>query len=205
MKIIAYMRVSTDEQELKNQKLEILEYAQKNELKIHDFFEIKTSSRKSMEKRGINELFDQLNENDQLIVSELSRLGRSLGQTIQIVDTLIKKKVSFLAIKENIKINGSQDIHTKVMVGMFGLFAEIERDLISQRTKAGLAAARAKGRIGGRKKGQLSKSALDDKVGEIKKYLKLGVSVTSISKILKVPNSSLAYYIKTRKLKPKKK
>ena len=105
------------------------------------------SSRKSTKQRGIDELLERLNPGDTLITSELSRLGRSLGQIIQIVDELVKRKVIFIAVKENIKLNAKQDIQTKVMVAMFGLFAEIERDLISERTKQGLAVARKKGNI----------------------------------------------------------
>ncbi len=94
------------------------------------------------------------------MVSEISRLGRSVGQIIQVVDCLIKKRIRFVAIKENIQLDGKQDLQTKVMVTMFGLFAEIERDLISERTKEGLAAAKAKGKLLGRPKG-LGKSKLN--------------------------------------------
>ena len=86
---------------------------------------------------------------DLIVVSELSRLGRSVGQIIQIVDDLVKNQIRFVAIKENIQLNGQQDIQGKVMVTMFGLFAEIERDLIAERTREGLAAAKAKGNLPG--------------------------------------------------------
>ena len=78
---------------------------------------------------------------DRLLASELSRLGRSLGQVIQIVDTLVHRNIRFIAIKEGIEFDGQQDLQTKVMIALFGLFAEVERDLISERTKEGLAAA----------------------------------------------------------------
>ena len=93
-------------------------------------------------------------------MSELSRLGRSVGQIIQLVDRLIKQRVQLVAIKEHIQLNGTQDIQTKVMITLFGLFAEIERDLIAERTKEGLAAARAQGRLPGRPKGVLGTSKL---------------------------------------------
>ena len=86
---------------------------------------------------------------DLIVVSELSRLGRGVGQIIQIVDDLVKNQIRFVAIKENIQLNGQQDIQGKVMVTMFGLFAEIERDLIAERTREGLAAAKAKGNLPG--------------------------------------------------------
>ncbi len=200
MKTIAYLRVSTDKQELKNQKIEILEYARKKELKIDDFMELQVSSRKTTQARQIDSLLETLQEGDALIVSELSRLGRSLGQIIQIVDTLIKRKVKFIAVKQGMTINGKSDIQTKVMVTMFGLFAEIERDLISERTKAGLAAARAKGKLLGRPKGTLGKSKMDGKEEEIKDLLAKGVNKTAISKILGVSRTALHSFIKSRGL-----
>lgn len=200
MKTVAYMRVSTDRQELDNQKLEVLNYAQKEGFKIDDFIESQISSRKTTKARKIDGLLEQLEEGDLLLVSELSRLGRSLGQLIQIVDRLIKKKVKFIAIKENIVINGKSDIQTKVMVTMFGLFAEIERDLISERTKMGLAAARAKGKLLGRPKGSLGKSKLEGKEKEIKGLLAKGVNKTAISKILEVSRTALLSFIVSRKL-----
>ena len=150
--------------------------------------------------RQIDSLLEALQEGDILIVSELSRLGRSVGQIIQIVDTLIKKKIKFIAVKQGMVINGKSDMQTKVMVTMFGLFAEIERDLISERTKAGLAAARAKGKLLGRPKGTLGKSKLDGKEEEIKGFLAKGVNKTAIAKILEVSRTALHSFITSRKL-----
>jgi DNA invertase Pin-like site-specific DNA recombinase len=83
--------------------------------------------------RKIDLLLEKLETADMLIVSELSRMGRSVGEIIATVDMLVKKKIRFITVKENIRLNGSQDIQTKVMVTMFSLFAEIKRDLISIR------------------------------------------------------------------------
>ncbi len=77
----------------------------------------------------------KLKSGDTLIVTELSRLGRSLGQIITIIDRLVKEQINLIALKENIQLKGERDIQAKVMITMFGLFADIERDLISQRTK----------------------------------------------------------------------
>ena len=87
----------------------------------------------------------------------------SLGQVTHIVDELVKRKIRFTAIQESIHFEGKQDLQTKVMVALFGLFAEVERDLISERTREGLASTRAKGRLLGRPKGSLGKSRLDGK------------------------------------------
>jgi DNA invertase Pin-like site-specific DNA recombinase len=94
----------------------------------------------------VKELFGTLDPGRRLVVSELSRLDRSLGQVIQTMDELVRRKVRFTAVKEMIRFDGKQDLQTKVRIALFGLFAEAERDLISERAKEGLAAARAMGR-----------------------------------------------------------
>jgi len=134
------------------------------------------------------------------LVSELSRIGRSVGQIIQIVDKLVKNKIRFIAIKENIHLDGKQDIQSKMMVTMFSLFAEIEHDLISERTCEGLVAARAKGRILGRPKGSRGPSRLDGKEAEIQMLLSKKVSKTSIAKIMDVSRSALLYFIDSRNI-----
>ena len=86
-----------------------------------------------------------LQPGNRLLVSELSRLGRSLSQVIQIVETLVRRKIRFIAIKEAIEFDGKQDLRTKVMIALFGLFAEVERDLISERTKEGTRRCQSQG------------------------------------------------------------
>jgi len=137
MTTTAYLRVSTGTQDLANQKLAILEYARRKKFPINEFVEVQISSRKKPHQRGIDGMLERLTPGDRLIVSELSRLGRSLGQVIHIVDELVKRKIRFTAIKESIHFEGKQDLQTKVMVALFGLFAEVERDLISERTREG--------------------------------------------------------------------
>jgi DNA invertase Pin-like site-specific DNA recombinase len=203
MKTVAYLRISTGSQELANQKLAVLDYARQKQFAIDRFVEAQASSRKGRDQRRIEELLGALAAGDRLVVSELSRLGRSLGQVIQIVDELVKRKVRFIAIKEAIRFEGKQDMQTKVMVALFGLFAEVERDLISERTKEGLAAARAKGRLLGRPKGSRGTSKLDGKEGEIRMLLEKAVSTRSIAKIVGVSSTNLRHFIRTRKLDPK--
>ncbi len=110
-------------------------------------------------------------------------MGRSVGEIITTVDTLVKHHVQLLALKEGIRLDGLQDLQTKVMVTLFGLFADIERELISLRTKEALAAARASGKRLGRPQGRLGKSKLDGKEEEIQRLLVLQVSKASIAKI----------------------
>jgi len=200
MKTVAYLRVSKDSQDVNNQKLDILEFAQREQIKIDHFIHITISSRKSTKERKIDQLLDELEIGDMLIVSELSRMGRSVGEIITTIDTLVKRKIRFFAVKEGIRLNGSQDIQTKVMVTMFGLFAEIERDLISMRTKEALAAAKASGKTLGRPKGVLGKSKLDGREDEIKRLLALDVSKASIAKITGCDRSTLYNFIRSRGL-----
>lgn len=199
MKTVAYLRISTSDQDIDNQRLAILDYAHHQRITIDEFVQAQVSSRKDLKERGITQLLEQLKPEDTLLVSELSRLARSVGQIITTVDSLIKKQIRLVAIKENIQLNGKQDIQSKVMVTMFGLFAEIERDLISLRTKEGIAAAKAKGKLIGRPKGK-GKSKLDGKEEEISMLLKKEVSKSSIAKIIGVSRTALHHFIKTRKL-----
>ena len=132
----------------------------------------------SEKRRRLDELTNALQPGDRLVVSELSRLGRSLGQVVAVLDALAKAGVVFVALKENIRVEGKRDIQTKVMTTLFALFAEVERDLISERTREGLARAKSSGRKLGRPKGSLGVSRLDGKEDEIRRFLELGVSKT---------------------------
>lgn len=197
--VLGYIRVSTDQQEVENQRIALLKYAQQNKLSIDDFVEITISSKKSNGERLIDELIERLNKADTLIVAELSRLGRSLSQIVNLVDILRAKGVRILSIKEAID-TGKNDISTKVQIGMFGLFAEIEHDLLSQRTREGLARARKEGKTLGRPKGSISKSKLDGREDEIRKYQKLGLNKTAIAKLMECSRPTLLNFLKTRKL-----
>jgi DNA invertase Pin-like site-specific DNA recombinase len=200
MRTVAYIRISTGGQDLDSQRLAILDYAHRQGLTVHTFVEAQVSSRRAAAKRGLDTALEQLQPGDLILVSELSRLGRSVGQIIQLVDRLMKQRVRLVAIKEHIQLNGTQDLQTKVMITMFGLFAEIERDLIAERTKEGLAAARAKGRLPGRPKGVLGTSKLTGREAEIQHLLAKTVSKASIAKILDVSRSTLHHFIESRRL-----
>ena len=156
----------------------------------------------SEKRRRLDELTSVLQRGDRLVVSELSRLGRSLGQIVTILDALAKAGVAFVALKENIRVDGERDIQTKVMTTLFALFAEVERDLISERTREGLARARSSGRKLGRPKGSLGVSRLDGKEDEIRHFLELGVSKTAIAKITGVSRTALYSFMSTRGLRP---
>ena len=202
MRTVAYLRVSTAQQDVSSQRLAILEYARKHEFRVDDFIEATASGRASDARRRLDEVLSALQPSDLLVVSELSRLGRSLGQIVGILDALAKRRVAFVAIKENIRVEGKQDIQTKVMTTLFALFAEVERDLISERTREGLARVRSSGKKLGRPKGSLGVSRLDGKEDEIRRFLKLGVSKSAIAKITGVSRQTLYHFIGTRGLDP---
>src|SRR5262249_37796204 len=169
----AYLRVSKDSQDVKNQRLAILDFARQERMKIDEFIELSVSATRSPKARKLDVLLERLNPQDALVVSELSRMGRSVGDIITTVDTLVKRKVRLFAVKEGIRLAGTQSLQNKVMVTLFGLFAEIERELISLRTKEALAAARATGKKLGRPPGVLGKSKLDGREKEIQDLLGL--------------------------------
>jgi len=201
-RVYAYIRKSTDQQNTKSQELAVYKYADENGLRVDHWFDVDCSSRKSTKERKIDELLDILGEGDTLIVPELSRLGRSVGQVITIVDQLIKKKIKVICLKENIRLNGRQDIQTKMMITMFSLFAEIERDLISERTKEGLARARDEGKLLGRPKGP-GKSKLDPYKEEIIALLKTGSTKSYLAKKYGVTPPTLYNWLNKRQIKVK--
>ncbi len=199
-KIVAYLRISTDKQDLNNQKLEILEYARKHEFKITEFIEITVSSQKGIKQRRIDELLQKLEDAEALIVTELSRLGRSTAEVIELINNLIKRNIRIIVIKQNIDIKQKHDMQSKIMVTIFSLIGELERDLISIRTKEALAAKKAQGKILGKPKGTLQKSKFDKDVPKIKELLGYGLSVRKMAKVLGYTNHiSLSIYIRKRR------
>jgi DNA invertase Pin-like site-specific DNA recombinase len=143
--VLGYIRVSSETQDVTNQRHEILEYANSRGHHVDEFIEIVISSRKDSKARGIDRLLWRLQTGGVLIVSEISRIGRSVIEIISIVNSLIAREVRFVAIKQGFDIKGDHDIQTKVMITTFSLLAELERDMISERTRKALAAKRAQG------------------------------------------------------------
>ena len=198
---IAYLRASTDKQDLNNQKLEILEWARKKDLKIDEFVEITMSSRKTRKQRRIEEVLQILADSDTLIVTELSRLGRSTAEVIALVNELVARNIRVIILKQNLDIS-QHDMSSKIVITLFSLFAELERDLISLRTKEALAAKKQQGVLLGKPKGTLQKSKFDADLERIKDLLKLGLSVRKISALLGYKNHlALNTYVKKRKLR----
>ena len=199
-KTIAYIRVSTDRQDLDNQRHEILEYCHAHRMTVDEFISIEISSRKTLKQRRIEELLDKVSVGDSLIVSEMSRLGRSTAEVIAIVNELVKRGIRLIVIKQALDIKGGHDMQSKVMVTLLSLFAELERDIISQRTRDALASKRAKGIRLGRPLGSLGKSKLDSKQTEIANLLDKKVSKAAIARVCGVSRDTVNNFVKTRLL-----
>ena len=193
--IYAYIRISTDRQHQENQQYEIETYSSKNNIKIDKWIKETISSRKKLEDRKLNLLLKQLKKGDILISSEISRLGRNLMQIMSILHHCMKNECQVWTIKDNYRLG--TDLQSKVLAFAFGLSAEIERDLISQRTKQSLARLRAENKPLGRPKGTTHNySKLSDKDDLIKKHLQENKSKHSLAKKLKVSYTTLYRYLK---------
>lgn len=198
-----YVRVSTDEQDVDRQKMVILTYANLHNLHVYDFFEVKMSTRKQKQKDDFMHFVDTTPRDEMILVSDLSRIGRSLVSIIEQVNYIVTRKLDFVSIGNRIEILSNQeelDLTTKMLVFNFGMLAEIQRDLISRDTKERLALAKQRGKTLGRPKGSTGKSKLDGYEIEIQTYLRKGVSKASIAKILEVSPTTLRSFILSRKL-----
>jgi DNA invertase Pin-like site-specific DNA recombinase len=184
MKIIGYIRVSTEKQDRDKQKHLLLEYSQKHQMLINEFIEAEISSRKNIKERKIDEILEKLNPKDILIVAELSRLGRNMLETLNIINKLSSKEIKIIFVNQPELSTTGQ--HTKLLLAIYSYFAEAEREYISIRTKQGLAAAKAKGKLLGRPKGTKNKKGrvLDPYIEQIKNYLQLKLPISSIRKII---------------------
>ena len=191
---IGYIRVSSKKQTLEHQRFEIENFAKREGIKIDTWVEEKISSRKALKSRKLGELLESLQENDILISCEISRLGRSLLEVMRILETCLNKNCQVWTIKENYRLGN--DIQSKVLAFAFGLAAEIERKLISDRTKSSLANIKASGKKLGRpfnaetKKLKLSKNAK-----RIRTLLQKGISKSQIARILGVGRGTLRRYL----------
>jgi DNA invertase Pin-like site-specific DNA recombinase len=202
--IVGYLRVSSEKQVVANQRLVILDYAHSQGLTISHFVEVVISSRRAIAERKILETLAQLQAGDTLIVAELSRLGRSTVEILTLVQDIVAKGIVLVLIKENLRLNQNnhRDVTNTVMLTVFSMLANLERNLISQRTKEGLAERKARGIRLGKPKGTLQKSIYDPYLVEIKDYLGKGLSLTSVIKLLGVGQArSLHNYVVKRGLR----
>lgn len=195
---IGYLRVSTAEQNIEKNKDEILRRA--NELKLGsvDWVEETVSGTRDWRYREIGKVFNELDDGDAVIVSELSRLGRSTLQILEIMKVAREKGIAVHAVKGGWSLNGTME--SKIVLTMFAMISEIERDLISERTKEGLRARKAAGVKLGRPKGP-GKSKLDKHRLEIEALLKNGSTKTFIAKRYGTSVSNIHAWLKRHNIR----
>ena len=195
--VYGYIRVSTDKQTVENQRFEIERFCKKEGLTIDGWIEETISGTKNYNKRALGKLLNRIVKDDLIICTELSRLGRNLFMIMEILNICMTKESRVWTIKDNYRLG--DDIQSKVLAFAFGLSAEIERNLISQRTKEALARKKAEGVTLGRPKGRKSsveKYKLHGKENLIHELLKAKVSKRKISKLCKVDRNTLDRFIK---------
>lgn len=196
-KTFSYLRVSTEYQETEKNKADVLKFANDRDFgKVH-FVEEKVSGTKSWKERKIKRIIDELGDGDKLIVPELSRLGRSMLEIMEILALAKEKGIEIYDVKNGWELNGT--IQSKVMALVFSIAAEIERDLISKRTIEGLRVARAKGKLLGRPRGP-GKSKLDQFREEIISLIKTGSTQTYIARKYKTTQPNLYNWLKKNRL-----
>ena len=196
--IYGYIRVSSDKQTVENQRFEINNFCEKYNMQIDGWIEETISGTKAYNKRQLGTLLKRVKKDDLIICAELSRLGRNLFMIMEILSICMTKECKVWTIKDNYRLG--EDIQSKVLAFAFGLSAEIERNLISQRTKEALARKRAEGVTLGRPKGRKTspeKHKLYGKRKLISELLAVGMSQRAIAKICKVDRNTLARFIKS--------
>lgn len=192
-----YIRVSSDKQTVENQRFEITNFANNAGLKIDGWIEETISGTKSYDKRQLGVLLKKVRKDDLIICAELSRLGRNLFMIMEILNICMNKECRVWTIKDNYRLG--EDIQSKVLAFAFGLSAEIERNLISQRTKEALARKRSEGVVLGRPLGRKSdKVKLSGKEDIVRDLLAQNVPITEIAKIYKVHRNTVSKFIRER-------
>ena len=195
--IYGYIRVSSDKQTVENQRFEISNFCEKNSLTIDVWVEETISGMTRVDNRKLGKLLKRMKKGDVLICSELSRLGRNLLMIMGVLNECMNRDIQVWTIKDNYRLGS--DINSKVLAFAFGLSAEIERNLISQRTKEALARKKAEGVVLGRPKGSKSaKTKLTGQEKQIKELLEKKVSYSAIGRILGVHRLTVSTFVKER-------
>lgn len=187
--VYGYIRISTDKQSLENQRFEILQFCHHNHVIVDKWVEEVISGREAVKNRKLGQLIRQMKKGDIMICAELSRLGRSLMLIMSVLNDCMEREVQVWTIKDNYRLGA--DLPSKVLAFAFGLVAEIERELISKRTKEALARKRAEGVVLGRPKGRKSTKKLEGHEKEIQDMLNQNISKTKIAKVFKVHRNTV--------------
>lgn len=192
--IYGYIRVSTDKQTVENQRYEINNFCSTKEIVVNKWIEETISGSKNVDERKLGKLLKRMKKEDILICSELSRLGRSLLMIMGVLNECMNRDIKVWTIKDNYRLGN--DINSKVLAFAYGLSAEIERNLISQRTKEALARKRAEGVILGRPKGgKSSKTKLTGQEKKIQELLDKKVSYSAIGRVLGVHRLTVSSFV----------
>ena len=191
-----YIRVSSDKQTVENQRFEIVNFCEKKEVAIDGWIEETISGTKSYNKRALGRLLKMVKKDDLIICAEISRLGRNLFMIMEILNICMNKGCKVWSIKDGYRLG--EDIQSKVLAFAFGLSAEIERNLISQRTKEALYRKKAEGVALGRRKGcknkTLNKRCIENKE-KIDSLMKKGYKIAKIARTIKVARGTLYRYL----------
>jgi DNA invertase Pin-like site-specific DNA recombinase len=192
-----YIRISTDKQTTENQRFEIIKFTKLKQFEIDEWIEETISSTKRLDIRKFGQLLHLMQKGDVLVVSELSRMGRNLMQIMKILHDCMEKDVMVYTVKEGYELGNN--INSKVLAFAFGLSAEIERNLISQRTKEALARRKAEGQVLGRPKGSKSQTRkLSGRESEISSLLNKKISYSGIARILGVHRLTVSSFVKEK-------
>ena len=192
-----YIRVSTDKQTVENQRFEITRFCKMKNIHIDGWIEETISGTKAYNKRALGRLLKQVQKDDLIICAELSRLGRNLFMIMEILNICMNKECRVWTVKDNYRLG--EDIQSKVLAFAFGLSAEIERNLISQRTKEALARKREEGKHLGRDNGYrlpIEKYKLWKDRKRIERWLEQKVSHQKIAKRLSVSPTTVRTFIR---------
>ena len=192
----AYLRVSSDSQDVANQKHGIYEYSNKVGLTNLCFIEDVVTGKKKWHERKLGQLIQHMHSGDKLVFAEVSRIARSTLQVLEVLEVCMDKNIDVYIAKQNLQLDGS--MQAKITATVLGLAAEIEREFISMRTKEALAARKKDGVVLGRPKGPATTLKLDAKRDQIEKYLGMGLGIRPTAKLIDEPPSTLRDYIKRK-------
>jgi DNA invertase Pin-like site-specific DNA recombinase len=198
--IYAYIRVSSDKQTTENQRFEVNNYCKKLSIKIDEWCEETISGTKKASERLLGAFLKKMGKEDKLIVCELSRLGRNIMEIMSILNTCMNNDIKVIAIKENYELGNN--INSKVLAFAFGLSAEIERNLISMRTKEALARKKSEGVVLGRPKGSNARAfKLEGRDEEIQKLLDNKISISGIARLLGCHRMTVSSFLEKNNIK----
>src|SRR5947209_12710657 len=197
--IYGYIRVSTEEQTPENQSFEILKFASEKRLHIDAWVEETISATRHLDDRQLGQLLDRLQPDDVLIVTQLSRLGRSLLEVMSILHRIMETEAKVFTTKERYELGNT--ISSKVLAFAFSLSAEIERSMISSRTKEALARKKSEGKRLGRPTGSYAtETKLTGKEDVIRELLEKRISHSAIARILGVNRGTVTTFVTRKRL-----